>query len=276
MLGLRKRKREVTLVLGGGSARGMAHIGVLKVFEREKIPVDRIVGTSIGALVGAAYALGITPEEMEERTKKFDLKRLLDPTMPKMGLLAGERLEGMIREITHGKRFEDCRIPFIAVTTDIETGEEIAYQKGDLQKIIRASCSWPGVFNPVRIDGRLLADGGIKNSVPTKIAKSFGADYMIAVNVGFCVRKGRIDNIFQMILQSFQIMGHELNAYQAQEGDTVIEVELDDLDQFAFHRAGEAIIKGFAAAEKAVDKLKLDLGLSEHPIRDFIKRKRGR
>ena len=271
-----KKKRSVTLVLGGGSARGIAHIGVLKVLEREKIPVHRVIGTSIGALVGAGYALGIPLNQMEEMARHMTAKQLLDPTVPRMGLLAGNKLEEVIRSVTNNKRFEDCKIPLVIVTTDIENGEEVYHNKGDLQKIIRASSSWPGIFNPVRIDGRLLADGGIKNSVPTRIAKLLSIyDYVIAVNVGFCVKKEKIDNIFQMILQSFQIMGHELNAYQASEADATIEVDLGDIDQAAFHRAQEAIVKGHEAAEKVVGKIKADLEAAEHPIRHFIRFKKG-
>ncbi len=256
-----EKERKATLVLGGGSARGIAHIGVLKVLEREKIPIERVIGTSMGALVGAAYALGIPSERMEQHAYNFKLKDLLDPTIPRIGLLAGERLEKMIRDITENKSFEDCKIPLTIVTTDIEKNEEVVYHSGDLQKVIRASCSWPGVFNPVRIDGRLLVDGGIKDSVPTRIAKSFKPDYIIAVDVGFCVKDGKIENIFQMLLQSFQIMGHELNAYQADKGDIVINVDLGDLNQSAFDRAREAVVKGSLAAERMVEEIKKDLNL---------------
>lgn len=254
-----KKIREVTLVLGGGSARGLAHIGVLKVLEREKVPINKIVGTSMGALIGAAYSVGVPIARMEEKALAFSLKRLLDPIIPRMGLLAGEKLEAIVRDVIENKSFSACRIPLAVVVSDIENGEELAYQSGDLAKIIRASCSWPGIFNPVTIDGRLLVDGGIKNSVPTKIAKGLDLDYMIAVDAGFCVRKNKIENIFQMILQSFQIMGHELNRYQANLADAVINVELGDMDQSAFHRAKEAVNKGQAAAEGMIEKIKKDL-----------------
>lgn len=256
-----RKKREVTLVLGGGSARGLAHIGALKVLERNQIPIDRIVGTSMGALIGAAYSIGDSIEGMERKARKFSVNKLLDPTIPKIGLLAGEKLEKIIKTLIDNKKFADCRIPFTAVTTDIQNGEEIIYQKGDLSRIVRASCSWPGIFNPVKIDGRLLCDGGIKNSVPTRIAKALGADYMIAVDVGFCVKDGAITNIFQMILQSFQIMGEELNKYQARESDIIIKVDLGNIDQISFERAGEAIKKGEEAAESKIKQIKKDLRL---------------
>ena len=256
-----RRKRKVTLVLGGGSARGVAHIGVLKVLEREKIPIDSIVGTSMGALIGAGYSTGVPVNTIEEIAYNFSASKLLDPTMPTMGLLAGDKLEAVIKEFLKSPTFDGCKIPLSVVTTDIETAEQVVYQKGDIVKIIRASCSWPGIFNPVRLDGRLLVDGGIKNSVPIRIAKAQGADYIIAVDVGFCVRCGKIENIFQMILQSFQITGEELNRYQSSEADAVIKVELGDIDQAAFSRARDAVAKGVEAAEVKIHQIKKDLGI---------------
>lgn len=256
-----KKKRKVTLVLGGGSARGLAHIGVLKVLEQANIPIDQIVGTSMGALIGAGYSTGITIKQMEERALKFSVNKLLDPTIPKIGLLAGNRLENIIRSMLDSKTFEDCRIPLAVVTTDIEKGEEVVHQKGDLVKAVRASCSWPGIFNPVAINGRTLSDGGIKHSVPTRIAHRLGADYVLAVDVGFCIKKDKIENIFQMILQSFQITGEELNQYQTGEADESIKVDLGDLDQVSFERAQEAIYKGTLAAEMKIEDIKRDLDI---------------
>lgn len=250
MFGLFRNQKKVTLVLGGGSARGIAHIGVLKILEKNNIPVSNIVGTSMGALVGAAHAVGIPTSTMHKLASEFTSNKLLDPTLPTMGLLAGDKLEAAIRDLLDSKGFEDCKIPMAVVTTDIETGEEVVYQKGDLLKIVRASCSWPGIFNPVRIDGRLLCDGGVKNSVPVMIAKSLGAEYILAVDVGFCVKVQKVENIFQMILQAFQITGEELNKYQSGKADFVIKVDLGDIDQASFGRSREAMEKGFILIEK--------------------------
>lgn len=265
MLEFLKKKRSVVLVLGGGSARGLAHIGVLKVLEREKIPIHRIVGTSMGALIGAAYAVGVSVKKMEAIAHKFNWKTIFDPTIPRMGLLAGKKLEHVVSELTEKKGFADCRIPIAVVATDIEKNERVVFQKGNLQKVVCASCSWPGIFNPVRIDGRLLVDGGIKNSVPTRVARTLDPGYMIAVDVGFCVKEGKIDNIFQMLLQSFQIMGEELNRYQARISDTLIKVELGDIDQVGFNRAKEAIDKGEKAAEEKVGQIKRMLSVYNFP-----------
>ena len=261
MFNFGKRERKVALVLGGGSARGVAHIGILKVLERERIPINMVVGTSMGALIGAAYSLGIPISKMEADSYAFSANKLLDPTIPTMGLLAGEKLEASIKDLTRNKEFSDCRIPFAAVTTNIETAEEVVLQSGELSKAIRASCSWPGIFNPVKIDDKLLVDGGIKNSVPTKIARALGADYVLAVDVGFCVKEGPIKNIFQMILQSFQITGEELNKYQSIDADFLIKVDLGHIDQFAFDRSRETVQKGVEAAETAMPHLKKSLRL---------------
>ena len=262
VLGLfKKKKRRVTLVLGGGSARGLAHIGVIGVLKEKGIPIDNIVGTSMGALVGASYSVGMSLKEMYDIAEHFTMNQLLDPTIPRIGLLAGKKLEAMIRKLTQGKSFKDCKIPLSIVTTDIENGEDVIFQEGDLVKTVQASCSWPGIFNPVEIDGRLLVDGGVKNSVPTNIARDLGADYILAVDVGFCVKVGKIDNIFQMILQSFQIMGEELNQYQSKGADFTIKVELGNLDQASFDRAHEAMMKGAAIAMEKMPALIKDLGL---------------
>lgn len=265
MLGFLKKK-SVVLVLGGGSARGLAHIGVLKVFEREKIPIHRIVGTSMGALIGASYSVGMSIKKMEEMAHEFDWRTVFDPTLPKMGLLAGKKLAKVVGDLTMNKSFEECGIPLAVVATDIEKNERVVFQKGNLQRIVCASCSWPGIFNPVRIDGRLLVDGGIKNSVPTRIARSIDSGYMVAVDVGFCVKEGKINNIFQMLLQSFQIMGEELNRYQARISDVMIKVDLGhNIDQAAFNKSREAIAKGEKAAEGKTGQIKRMLSVYSFP-----------
>ena len=129
-------------------------------------------------------------------------------------------------------------------------------------KLIRATCSWPGIFAPVNVGGRLLCDGGIKNSVPAKLARDIEpGNYIIAVDVGFCVRQGKMQNVFQVILQSLQIIGEELNKYQSQDADVVIKVDLPDIDQIAFNKSSEIISKGAEAAEAMISKIKEDLKL---------------
>ncbi|MFH1753031.1 MAG: patatin-like phospholipase family protein, partial [Candidatus Omnitrophota bacterium] len=170
------KPKKIALVLGGGGARGLAHIGVLKVFEREDIKIDLVIGTSMGAAIGAAYGLGYGVAEIEKKATTISWTDLFDPTIPSQGLIEGAKLENVLRNLLENKTFLDAHTPFAIVTTDIEKAEEVVHTSGDLIKIVRASCSWPGLFNPVRIDGRLLVDGGIMNSVPVSVAKAMGAD----------------------------------------------------------------------------------------------------
>ncbi len=246
---------KVALVLGGGSARGIAHLGVLKVLKREKIPVDLVVGTSVGSLMGAVYALDIPLEQSIDIATHITWKDLSDFVISKTGLLEGRDLEKIIGKSINWKTFEDLKIPLAVITTDVEKGEEVVYTSGNLVKIIRASCSIPGVFIPSRIDGRLLIDGGIKNTVAVSVAREMKADFVIAVDVGFCIKKGSVKNIFQVIFQAVQIMGQELNNYQTMLADVAIRPDLGDLDQLAFDRAKEAIDKGEKAAEETLPYL---------------------
>jgi len=249
-------KRQTALVLGGGAARGIAHIGVLKVLKRHKIPVDMVVGTSIGSIMGAVYALGISLKNIEEIALKTTLKSLADFALSKRGLLEGRNLEKIIEEVIENKGFEDLKIPLAIVATDIENGKEVIITSGDMARAIRASCSIPGIFIPVRIDGRMLVDGGLRSTVPSEAAKRIGANFIIAIDVGYCVRKGKISNIFQILFQSTQIIGSELNKHERKPSDVVIEVLLgEDMHQMAFERAAEIISIGEEAAEAAMPAL---------------------
>lgn len=259
------KKRKIALALGGGGARGIANIGVLKLLEHERIPIDLIVGSSIGGLIGASYALGVPTYRMEEAALKFSMDKLADFAISKMSIVKGKKLEKLIEEFTDKKDFKDANIPIAITTTDIETGEELVHTKGPLQRLIKASCSWPGIFPPVVIEGRKLGDGGIRNSIPVKMAKHLGATHVIAVDIGFCVKRGKIDNLFQMFMQSIQILGEELDSYQSMQADVVIKPKLHNIDQFAFHHAKEAVQDGEKAARKVIPqikrKLKLDFNL---------------
>ena len=255
------KKQKIALVLGGGSARGLANIGVLKVLERERVPIDLIVGSSIGALMAASYCLGEPLYKTEEAALKFSWDKLADFSISRTSLLKGKKLEKVIHGLTDKKGFKDARIPFAVTTTDIETGEELVHTKGNLQKLLQASCSWPGIFPSVTIDGRKLVDGGIRNSIPVKMARKLGATKIIAVYIGFYAKKGKLDNLFQLFIQSIQILGEELDSYQSMQADVIIKPRLVDIDQFAFHKAKEAISDGEIAAKKAMPEIRKKLGL---------------
>ena len=256
------KKKKVALVLGGGSARGLAHIGVLKVLQREKINLDLIVGTSIGGFIGATYALSGDTTKSERAALKFNVRENLDIVMPPaMGLIKGNRIYAIIKEFLGEKEFSDLKIPMAIIATDIENGKEVVFTEGPLADVVKASCSYPGIFTPQRINGQLLVDGGIINTVPVSVARRMGADVVIAVDVGFCVQVGEIKSIFGVILQAFQITGNELNRYQSMQADIIIQPDLGAINQLDFTNARIAIQKGEVAALEKLKEIKKKLKL---------------
>jgi len=258
------RKRKTALVLGGGSARGLCSVGVLKAFVTHfgegKLPFDMVVGTSIGSLIGAAYCSGMSVKEIEKRALRFTWPNLVDFGLHKTGLIKGDKLESIIEGLIEGATFDNLKLPFALTTTDIHTGEGNLHTSGDLVKLVRASCSWPGFFNSVEIGGRLLADGGIRCSIPTKEAHMLGATFTLAVNPGFAISGAKIDNAFKALVQSVQIMGDELNSYQAREADIVIKPGLSgEIGQFDFAKAPYIIERGEKATLERMDEIKKKL-----------------
>lgn len=251
------KERKIALVLSGGSARGIAHLGVVKVLKREGFQFDLVVGTSIGGLIGAAYCLDIPLEEVEGIALKTTAMDLLDITISRMGLTEGNRLENIIRQVIKNKGFSDMKIPFAATAVNVETGQELCFTSGDLVKIIKASSSLPGIFKPVEVDGKVLIDGGMRQHMPVDIAKKLGANFIVGVDVGFCIKKERINSLLGIIMQSIQIMGEELSLAQSSGSDLLIKPNLgNDIDQMAFNKAALIIKKGEEAAEEALPMLK--------------------
>ncbi|KJJ83700.1 esterase of the alpha-beta hydrolase superfamily [Candidatus Omnitrophus magneticus] len=254
------KKQKKVLVLGGGAARGLASIGVLKILERygisDRHSFDLVVGTSIGSLIGAAYCAGKSLLELEHEAVQFKWPSLLDVAFSPTGILKGDKLEKVIVDMIGVKSFSDLSVPFVVATTDIETGEEVVHTSGDLIKLVRASCSWPGFFSSVNVDGRMLADGGIRNSVPTKIAYNLGASFVVAIDPGFGVKHEKMDNALKALVQSIQIMGEELNSYQTEDADIVIKPRLKNIDQFDFDKADFIIKQGELAAIEQLSVLR--------------------
>jgi NTE family protein len=182
----RAKKGKIGLALGSGAARGLAHIGVLKVLEKEEIPLDMIAGTSMGALIGALYAQEKNAKRIEELALEIDWKRLIllaDPTLPKMGFVEGKKIKELLKSIIGDIKFSDLEIPFACVATDILTGEEVVIREGLVVEGVRASISLPVILTPAKWQGRFLVDGGLVNPVPVNLLKEMGADFTIAVNV---------------------------------------------------------------------------------------------
>ncbi len=175
---------KLGLALGSGAARGLAHIGVLKVLEEADIPVDIITGTSMGAFIGAMYAAGVPVTQMEQVALEIDwlsMARLLDPVVPTSGFSDGKKLVSFMAELLPARDFKDLRLPLAVTATDINTGEAIIIKQGDLLEALRASLAFPGIFSPVRFGQRFLVDGGLRNPIPTDVARNLGAEIIIGV-----------------------------------------------------------------------------------------------
>ncbi|MBL7071307.1 MAG: patatin-like phospholipase family protein [Candidatus Omnitrophica bacterium] len=256
------KKRKTALVLGGGSARGIAHIGVLKILQKEKIKFDLVVGTSIGAFIGAAYSLGVDMKKAEEMALTFNVRESLDFIIPPgLGLIRGNRIYSVIKDFLGDKKFSDLKIPTAIIATNIESGQEVVFTEGPLAEAVRVSCSYPGIFAPQRINGQLLVDGGIINTVPVSVARDMGADTVVAIDVGFCVNVGEIKSIFGIIFQAFQITGDELNRHQSKQADIIIRPELKGINQLDFDSAKIAIQKGEIAALEKIKELRRKIGV---------------
>jgi NTE family protein len=179
------RSPSIGLALGSGGARGLAHIGVIQVLEEHGISIDVVAGSSIGALVGALYGSGNDGEALHRIASDATLLKIMplfDPSL-RHGFLGGTKLERLIKKFVGGRRVEDCRIPLAVIATDLRSGEVVIFREGDLASVVRASISVPWVFRPVKVDGRLLADGGLSMPVPAEPVRDIGADVVIAVDL---------------------------------------------------------------------------------------------
>ncbi|MBI2548891.1 patatin-like phospholipase family protein [Candidatus Woesearchaeota archaeon] len=174
---------KLGLALGGGCVKGVAHIGVLKVLEREHIPIHAIAGTSIGAFIGALYASGLTAEEIEQIILSTHIQELIDFTIPKKGFITGNKIEKYLTTVTKGKNFADLQIPLAIIATELQTGKKVVFTKGNVAHAIRASMSIPGVFTPVKHNDMLLVDGAFVDPVPVEVVRELGATVVIAVDV---------------------------------------------------------------------------------------------
>src|SRR4051812_905556 len=174
---------SIGLALGGGFARGIVHIGVLKVLEEENIPISYIAGTSVGALIGAAYCSGVTTEELDSVATRVRFRDLARWTLSRYGFATNHRMIGFLNKLLKVKTFEELRIPLAVTATDFNSGEGVVFRTGSLVDPVRASCAYPGVFLPVTIDGRMLVDGMLAHSLPTRPVREMGADRVLAVSL---------------------------------------------------------------------------------------------
>lgn len=251
-------KPKIGLVLGGGAARGFAHVGVIRVLEQEKIPIDLIVGTSVGSLIGALYADKGSSFELEliafkiEKEDIFDFSVFTSPTGP----VRGERLENFVREKVSVEKIEDLPIPFAALATNLNTGKPVIIDSGPVGPAVRASSAIPGIFMPVQLGNQTLVDGGVVNNVPVDVARSMGADLVIAVNIGKDVVNWKTGNIVEITLQAVNIMANEISAYKMQDADILIEPTVGSVGMMDFSKKEFSIRAGMAAGKMVIPQVK--------------------
>jgi NTE family protein len=286
-----KEKLKVGLALGGGGARGLAHIGVLKVLKRENIPINLIVGTSMGAIIGAAYALkkdistlekivekyskigvfniNLSFSEKEKKDKPYFFKKMSDflkkvyafnLELRREYLNDGEDLKKIINDLVGDKVFADTKIPFAAVAADLIKGEKVILNQGKLFNALLASASIPGIFPPIILDGKTLVDGGIVDVVPIETARSLGANFIIAVNVSPTLKKRfEFSNAIEILFRSDSITSNELIKLQLSSADLVITPKVGRFHWSNFSKPEKCIREGEIAAQNVLSELKKKL-----------------
>lgn len=253
-------KPKIGLALGGGAARGFAHIGVIKVLESHGIVPDIIVGTSAGAVVGALYAAGYDPYAMQKIGQQLDEKIFADWTLGGRGLLKGEALQDFINQLLQRKTLEKLNKPFATVATDLNTGERMVFRSGDTGMAVRASAAVPGVFQPTQIRGRTYADGGLTSPVPVQAARDMGADIVIAVDISAKPEGQPIDSMTSILWQTTTIMGGIIASNELKTADVVIRPKLPYVKSWDFTARNEAVLEGERAAQSALPALRQKLG----------------
>ena len=251
----------VGLALGGGFARGFAHLGVLQVLEQNQIPISHIAGTSVGSILGAAYASGASLERITATCRTLRFRDIARWRVSRLGLASNQRLGSLIERVLESRQFEDLRIPLAVVATDLTSGEPVVFTQGNLVDAIRASCAFPGLFEPVEIGTRCLADGGLVAPVPTRAARELGATTVIGISVGMQDgHRGAPTNIFQVVSRAVSAaQKHQLEVWE-RHADLVLRPDVQSLAWDDFDRAEEAIEAGAATARRALPRIQKLLG----------------
>ena len=250
------RPPKIGLALGGGAARGFAHIGVLQVLEEQGIKPDLVVGTSAGSVVAAIYAAGKTPSELESMAMTLDESTMTDWVFPGRSVMKGEALAKFVRGFTAGRQIEQMALPLGIVATDLNSGQPILFRRGDPGTAVRASSSVPAVFTPVRIAGREYVDGGLVSPIPVKYARQMGADLVIAVDISAIPEGQPTKGAVDILLQTFNIMGHSISQYELQDADVVMRPRLSGIGGGDFGNRRLSILAGREAALAVLQQLK--------------------
>ena len=242
------RPPRIGLALGGGAARGFAHIGVIQVLEENGIRPDLVAGTSAGSLVAALYASGKNGAELAALAESMDESAFTDWSFPGRGLIRGEGLAKYVRDQTGGRHIEQMRIPLGIVATDLDSGQPILFQLGDPGVAVRASSAVPAVFQPVRIGSHEYVDGGLVAPVPVRFARQMGAELVIAVDISAGLDGNATGDAMRMLLQTFAIMGRSINNFELRDADLVLRPKLANVGGADFSARKRAIQAGRDAA----------------------------
>jgi NTE family protein len=247
---------KIALALGGGAARGFAHIGVIKALEAHGIVPDIIVGTSAGALVGALYAGGYGGFDLQRVALQMDDTIVADWSLPDRGFIKGEALQNFVNRAVQNRTLDKLNKPFATVVTDLQSGEMVVFRSGNTGMAVRASSSVPGVFQPVSISGREYVDGGLVSPVPVRAARQMGAELVIAVDISNKPRFGKTRDSVDVMLQTFAIMGQSIANYELLEADIIIRPDTGQMRGTDFDGRHQAIIEGEKAGLAAIAAIK--------------------
>ena len=258
------RPPRIGLALGGGAARGFAHIGVIEVLEEAGIRPDLVVGTSAGSVVAALYASGLNGAQLAALAATLDEASIADWSFPGRGLLRGEALARFVREETKGRTIEKMRLPLGIVATDLDSGDAILFRRGDTGVAVRASSAVPAAFKPVPIGGREYVDGGLVSPVPVRFARQMGAEVVIAVDITQAPDGADTGDMMSMLLQTFSIMGRSINQFELRDADVALRPRLQGVASVDFAARARSIEAGRAAALAALPQIRARVAALTH------------
>jgi NTE family protein len=252
-------KLRIGLALGGGAAKGFAHIGVIKMLEASGIHPDVVAGTSAGSVVGALYASGLDAFQMQKVAFGLDEAKIRDVQLFSGGLVRGRALQDYVNQLVHDQPIEKLKMPFAAVSTELATGARTVFVRGNTGQAVRASSSIPGVFEPVRIAGKQYVDGGVVSPIPVDAARQLGADFVIAVDISAKPSGSNPQGMLNIMGQSITIMGRELARQETARADVVIRPDLTGIGPTDFEQKNQAILAGEKAALAAIPAIRARL-----------------
>lgn len=256
---LPKPAPKIALALGGGAARGFAHIGVIKALEAQGIRPDIVTGTSAGSVIGALYASGLTGFQMQKLAMSVEESTFTDWSLPDRGLIRGEALQDFINKAVQNRPLEKLPRPFGVVTTDLASGDRVVFRTGNTGMAVRASSAVPGVFKPIEINGKEYVDGGLTSPIPVQAARAMGADFVIAVEIGEKPEWGKTGSTLEVLLQTFTIMGNTIGRHELREADIVIRPNTAKVNATDFEGRHLAILEGEKATAAMLAELKQKL-----------------